>query len=149
MFPAIKLSTVALIVVTSLVGTAAITTYEAGAVHISVQEKHPGGDHVKLIVPAVLVPVGMHFIPQKELQKQSKDLRQYLPVVEVAAQELEKCPDATFVEVISKEEHVSIRKSGDAIVIDVDDRDETVHVSFPVRTVEAAAHRLEASLPPV
>lgn len=149
MFPAMKLSTIVLLVFACVVGTTAVATYEAGAVRISVQEKAPGGEHIRLIVPALLVPVGLHFIPEKELRKQSAEMRQWLPVIRAASQELERCPDATLVEVKGPDENVSIRKRGDSMVIDVDDRDETVHVSFPLRVVTTAVRRLEVSNPPV
>jgi len=149
MFPAMKLSSIVLLACASVVGTTAIVTYEAGAVRISVDEKRQGGDHVHLIVPALLVPIGLHLVPEKEFRKQSAEMREWLPAVKAASQELERCPDATLVEVIGRDEHVSIRKSGDSLLIDVDDPHETVHVSFPVRVVTSAVRRLEASNPPV
>jgi hypothetical protein len=125
---------------------AAVVTYNAGAVHVSVLQKTPGGSHIRLFVPAVLVPVAMDFVPARKLHL--KDKRRWLPLAKVASLELEKCPDATLVEVIDPKEHVHIRKQGDSIVIDVDDPNETVHVSFPVRTLRSVVEKFEASEPP-
>jgi len=148
MHPMIKPFTIVMLALASMVGTAGIVTYEAGAVRISVHEKKPGGDHVRLIVPAVLVPLGLHFVPAKQLHKNAAEIRQWLPALKAASQELEHCPDATFVEVKGPDENVGIRKSGDSLVIDVDDPGETVHVSFPLRMVTAAVRQLEAGNPP-
>jgi hypothetical protein len=146
---AIKASTVVLAVIASMMGTAAVVTYDAGLVRISVVEKHPGGDHVRFFVPAVLVPVAMNFVPQKELHKHAREARQWLPLMKVVSEELERCPDATLVEVKSPDEHVKIQKSGDTIIIDVDDPSDTVHVSFPARVVTSVVQKLEAGNPPV
>lgn len=149
MYAGIKLSTVILVGFASIAGTVGIATYQAGAVRISVTEKRRDGNHIRLIVPAILVPLGLHFVPEKELRKQSAEMRKWLPAIKAASQELERCPDATFVEVKGPDENVSIRKSGDSLYIDVDDSGDTVHVSFPVRVVNTAVRQLEASNPPV
>jgi hypothetical protein len=148
---AIKLSSVVLLGTASLAGTAGVITYNAGAVRVSVVEKRPNGEHVHVFVPAIVVPLAMGFIPAKHFHVHDKDAHKMLPVLKAVSQELERCPDATLVEVTSPEEHVKISKLGNSLYIDVDDRNETVHVSFPVGVVQTVVNKLEAAntSPPV
>ena len=113
-----------------------------GFIHVSVHEKQPGGDNIRLIVPAAVVPVALHFVPQKDLSDVPQDFQQFLPVIDAAIPELEKCRDGVLVEVVDPGEHVLISKSGSSVVIDVNDRDETVHVSVPLRTVRSSLHQI-------
>jgi len=143
---AIKLSSVALLGAASLAGTAAVVTYNAGAVRVSVDEKRPKGDHVHVFVPAIVVPVALGFIPAKHFHTHgNKDIQKWMPLLRAVSQELENCPDATLVEVTSPDEHVKIRKAGNSLYIDVDDPGETVHVSFPVGVVRTVVNKLEAA----
>lgn len=143
---ALKISSVALLGAASLAGTAAVVTYNAGAVRVSVDEKGPKGDHVHVFVPAIVVPVALGFIPAKHFHIQgNKDLHKWLPLLKVASQELDRCPDATLVEVTSPGEHVKITKQGNSLYIDVDDSGDTVHVSFPVGVVQSVVNKLEAA----
>ena len=141
---AFKASTVVLAVVASMLGTAAVVTYDAGAVRVSVVEKRAKGDHVNVFVPAILVPVALGVIPAKHFHTHDAETRKWLPMLKVVSEELERCPDATLVEVKSPDEHVKIAKRGNAVVIDVDDPGETVHVSFPVGVVRTVVDKLEA-----
>jgi hypothetical protein len=106
-----------------------------GLITVRVREHKPNGSHVFVVAPAMLAPIAMRFAPQERLQEAEKQIRPYLPTIRAAVGELEKCSDATFVEVQSPDEHVRISKSSGAIVIDVDDTDDTVHVSVPIRAV--------------
>ncbi|HLY62336.1 MAG TPA: hypothetical protein VKV95_16460 [Terriglobia bacterium] len=148
---AIKLSSVALLGAASLAGTAGVITYNAGAVRVSVVEKRQNGEHVHVFVPAIVIPMAMGFIPAKHFHVHDKDTHQWLPILKAVSQELERCPDATLVEVTSPDEHVKISKQGNSLYIDVDDPGETVHVSFPVGVVQTVVNKLEAAntSPPV
>ncbi len=149
---AIKASTIVLAATATMVGTAGVVTYEAGAVRVSVVEKRQGGEHVNLIVPAVLVPVALAAVPAKNFHVHDAEMKKYLPLLKAVSQELARCPDATLVEVKSPDEHVKISKQGNSIYIDVDDPGDTVHISFPVGVIETVINKLEAgnpSSPPV
>ncbi len=124
--------------------TGAVMTYNAGSIRVSVDEKKPGGDHVHIIVPAILVPAAMGFVPDKELGKHAKEIRPWLPAIRAACKELERTPDTVLVEVINPDEHVTITKRGGAIHIDVVDPGETVHVAVPIETIHSVAERLAA-----
>ncbi len=119
--------------------------YDMGAVSVSVKAKKPGGDNVRLILPGAIAPVGVWLAPKGEIRKAVKDAGPYLPAIRAAAAELSECPDATFVEVVGPREKVHIAKRGSHIVIDVDDPDETVHVSLPLETVRLVTSQLAAT----
>jgi hypothetical protein len=129
-------------------GTAAMAlvtgafVYHVGAVWIDVREKHPGGEHVRLVVPAIIAPIAAMMVPKEKLHNAPQELQQWMPTIEAATEELSNCPDTVFVQVESRNEHVKIAKVGDHLVIDVDDPGETVHVSFPIRAVAYTARQL-------
>jgi hypothetical protein len=125
---------------TALVGGAAISS--EGFIHVRVHEKQPGGTNITLIVPAALVPVALRFVPREHLADASKDVQQYLPMIDAGIPALEECPDGVLVEVLDPGEHVVIAKSGGSVVIDVNDPGETVHVSVPLRAAHSSIHQI-------
>lgn len=144
---AFKVPLVLIAVGASVMGTAAIATYNAGAVRVSVVEKRSHGTNIHLMVPAVLVPAALDLVPSRDLHLHNGDTRQWLPAVKAAMRELDRCPDTTLVQVTSPGENVNISKRGDSIYIDVDDKNETVHVSFPVPVARKVVEKLEESNP--
>lgn len=129
---------------TAVVAGAALSS--EGFIHVKVHEKRPGGDNIRLIVPAAIVPVALHFVPKRDLDEAPADLQQLLPIIDAAVPELEKCSDGVLVEVVDPGEHVLISKSAGSVIIDVNDRDDNVHVSVPLRTIRNSLHQIaEAS----
>jgi hypothetical protein len=118
--------------------------YDMGGVWISVKAKKPGGENIRLVVPAAVGPVALWLAPKKDIRKAAKDARPWLPAIKAAAEELRNCPDGPLVEVTNPNEKVRIAKQGGALVIDVDDPNETVHVSVPLKAVGIMAAQLEA-----
>ena len=133
-----------LLVMLSIVLLTGLVAYSEGAVMVSVRERKPEGTRIWLPVPALLVEVGMRFVPAKDLRDASAQIRPWLPAIRAASTELERCPDATLVEVESRTEHVRVSKSGDTLEVDVEDGDDTVHVSVPVEFVNSMAEELGA-----
>ena len=127
---------------TALVGGAALSS--EGFIHVRVHETQPG-PNITLIVPAALVPVALRFAPRQHLAEASRDLQQYLPVIDAAIPALEECPDGILVEVLDPGEHVVVAKSGGSVVIDVNDPGETVHVSVPLRAAQSSIHQIAAA----
>jgi len=123
---------------TAVVGAAALSS--EGFIDVRVHEKQPDGHNITVIVPAALVPTVLRFVPKEHLSGPADNLREYLPVIDAAIPALEQCPDGVFVEVVDANEHVMIAKSGGAIVIDVNDDNETVHVSVPLRAAQSSLH---------
>jgi len=119
-----------------------------GFVSVRVNEHARKGSHIFLVVPGALAPIGMKFIPRQGWSEVENQVQPYLPMMRAAVESLSEYPDTTFVEVIDAQDHVRVHKSGDSIVVDVDDPDETVHVSVPLRTVKSVVRELEEGVPP-
>lgn len=118
--------------------------FGTGMVRVYVDEKKPGGEHVHILVPAALVPVALHFVPDEKLRTASAGIQPWLPAVRAASEELARCPDGLLVEVSDGGERVSIIKLSGSLIIDVHSEKETVHVSLPLSVVSSVASRLEA-----
>jgi hypothetical protein len=130
---------------TALVGGAALST--EGFIYVNVQEKHPGGTHVHVFLPAALVPTALHFVPKRHFMDSSHDMREALPIIDAAIPALNDAPDGVLVEVKDPGEHVLITKHGGSIVVDVNDTDETVHVSVPLIAAQSAIHQIAEASP--
>lgn len=142
------LAKVALGMLGTVVAVGAVLSSE-GIVTVRVREKKPNGSRVFVAAPAMIVPIGLRFVPKKNLQQAAAELRPWLPTIRVATRELEKCADSTLVEVIDATDHVQILKRGRSIVVDVDDPEETVHVSAPLGALRHAIEQLAAAGPTV
>jgi hypothetical protein len=125
---------------TALLGAAALSS--EGFIHVKVHENRVGGTRVNLIVPAALVPATLEFVPNYRLAKASKQLRPYLPVIDAAIPALEASPDGVLVEVIDEGDHVRVKKEGGALVVDVNDPEDMVHVSMPLRAAQSSIHEI-------
>jgi hypothetical protein len=99
--------------------------YNEGAVRVDVREKTRNGEHIYLVVPAVVLPVAARLVPRDKLKDVPREIGPWLPTIKAASD--------------SNREHVRIHKQGRSLFIDVDSEEETVHVSFPL---QAAADTL-------
>lgn len=127
-----------------LVGGAAISG--EGFIHVKVHEIEPNGTNINVMVPAALVNAGLGFVPNHCLADAARNLRPYLPVVDAAIPALEDSPDGTLVLVHDANDHVLVAKRAGSLVVDVEDREETVHVSVPLRAALRSIHSIaEAS----
>jgi hypothetical protein len=116
-----------------------------GMVQVKVIENQPEGHHINLIAPALLCPIAAHFLPRRELANASRGIQPWLPVVRAALDGLRDEGDVVLVEVKERNERVEVAKSGGSIVVDVDDPDETVHVSTPIRAISSTVEQLAAA----
>jgi hypothetical protein len=132
---------------TALVGGAALSS--EGFINVKVDEKEADGHHIHLIVPAALVPVTLKFVPRRHLAEAAQNLRANMAIIDAALPALEQCPDGVFVEVTDPGEHVLVAKVGGSIVIDVNDADDIVHVSVPLRAAESAIHEIARANQPM
>jgi hypothetical protein len=130
---------------TALVGAAALSS--EGFIYVNIHEKHPGGTHVNVLVPAALVPATLRFVPNYHLAEASQQLRPYLPAIDAAIPTLDASPDGVLVEVVDPGEHVLITKRRGSIVVDVNDAEDTVHVSVPLRAAQSAIHQIAEATP--
>ncbi len=118
-------------------------TMREGVIRIDVDEYHSGGSHVHMWVPAAAIPMVMHFVPEKCLHNATHQAREAMPILHALVKELKKYPDAEFVEIDDKSEHVRMRTHGGKLQIDVDAPDQKVHVLCPLSTIEDVASQLE------
>ena len=123
----------------TLAGAAFIS---AGTVHIAVREKGSDGFSISLPVPVNLASAALSFIPENEMEEIRAEIGPWMPVVEVVLAELARCPDGPLIEVENDRETVTIVKRGGDLVIDVDTRDETVHLAVPIRGVAKLVRQL-------
>jgi acetylornithine deacetylase/succinyl-diaminopimelate desuccinylase-like protein len=63
------------------------------------------------------------------------------------SKELEKNPDAEFVDVQSEAEHVRVRTHAGKLQVDVTGPGESVHVACPIATIEDLAEEFAANRP--
>jgi hypothetical protein len=130
---------------TAVIGAAMVSS--EGFVNVRVHEKQPGGHNIHVIAPAMLIPLSMRFAPRHSLDEATVQMKEWLPTIRATMEGLRECADADFVEITGPDQHVRVSKSGGAIVVDVDDEGETVHVSVPVRAMENAVEDLAERAP--
>jgi len=116
-----------------------------GIVVVNVVEKSPGRHHIFVPAPAMLIPIAMHFAPKEKLAEASREIRPYLPTIRAAVEGLRESEDVTLVEVKEPGQHVRVSKSGGSIIVDVEDEENTVHVSTPIRAISSAIEQLAAA----
>jgi hypothetical protein len=139
-----------ILILTMLVVAGSVAAYQAfggmGTLVVDVHEKMPGGDLVHIEIPAVLIPITMLCVPDHafiECHADDEDMRYAGPIMRAVSRELQKMPDTEIVSVETSDEFVSIIKEGNNIIVDVDTREETVHVSIPIRAMESVSKKME------
>jgi hypothetical protein len=130
---------------TALAGVGLICS--EGMIEVNVVEKQPEAHHVYVLAPAMLVPIGMHFVPSRKLGRAVTEIQPWMPTIRAALEQLRAGEDITFVEVRRPGEHVLVTKDGGSVVVDVADEDETVHVSAPIRAIESTIEQVAAASP--
>jgi hypothetical protein len=130
---------------TALAGVGLICS--EGMIEVNVVEKQPEAHHVYVLAPAMLVPIGMHFVPSRHLGRASAQLQPWMPTIRAALDQLRAGEDVTLVDVKEPGEHVVVAKEGGSVVVDVTDKDETVHVSAPIRAIESTIEQVAAANP--
>lgn len=129
---------------------AGVYVFHEGVIRMDVGEHREGGSHVHFWVPATVVATGMHFVPADKMREAVKQAHPYLPVLREVAKELEKYPDAEFVDVEDAQQHVRVAMSAGKLRIDAVSEDgDVVHLSVPARVLRDVADELEAKAPGV
>jgi len=125
---------------TALAGAGIICS--EGMISVNVETRSPEKHHVFVVAPAMLVPIAMHFIPKEHLADHTQEIQPWLPTIRASLDAVSEADDITFVEVKEPGQKVRVAKSGGSIVVDVNDNDETVHVSTPIRAMSSAIEPL-------
>ena len=115
-------------------------------IHIEVDENETDDSHVKVNLPLSVVQIVLEAAPDKIVKDgriHLHDLDDDLDVEDLRRMwnELRTAPDSELVSVEGKGngERVSVRRQGDQILVEVDDRDDrdTVRIQVPVTMVDA------------
>jgi len=113
-------------------------------IHVEVDEQGPDASHVKVNLPLSLVQIALEAAPEKIVDQGRIHVHHVDEDIDVADlrrmwNELRSAPDSELVTIEEKDETVSIRRQGDQILIEVDDRKDrdTVHIRVPVTVVDA------------
>lgn len=122
-------------------------TLSEGVIRVDMDESRAGGSHLHLWVPAVVVPMTMHFVPKHHFRDAAEHARDFLPVAHALFKELKKFPDTDLVEVKDDDQHVQIRTHEGKLQIDVDAPDEKVHLLVPLSTLDDMVGQIEESAP--
>jgi hypothetical protein len=107
-----------------------------GMIEVKVVERQPEAHHVYVLAPAAVVPMAVHFIPSHEFGHASAELQPWMPTIRAALDQLREVDDVTL---------VVVAKKGGSVVVDVNDRDETVHVSAPIRAISSTIEQVAAA----
>ena len=128
--------------------TAACTyVFHEGVIRIDVDEHRDNGTHMHLLLPATLVSVGLHLVPQEKIQCTAQNMRPYLPMIRELSKELERYPNAELVDV-DGEDQVRITMTNGKLLIDaLSQEGDVVHVSVPARLLGDLADQLEDKVP--
>ena len=116
-----------------------------GMIEVNVVERQPEAHHVYVLAPAALVPMAAHFIPSRKFGCASAQLQPWMPTIRAALDQLREVDDVTLVDVTAPGQHVVVAKNGGAVVVDVKDHDETVHVSAPIRAIRSTIEQIAAA----
>lgn len=120
-----------------------------GFIHVKVHENQPNGTHLTFIVPAILVPITLKFVPRQYLQQPARQIAPWMPLIDATLSGLNDCADGTtLVEVTDPNEHASVVKSGGELIVDVQDPGETVHVAVPLQVMRSAIHEIAENAGP-
>lgn len=122
-------------------------TFHEGVIRVDVDEHHHGDSHIHFWVPATAVSAAFHLAPRQHLQNAAAQARPYLPLLREVAKELQKYPNAQFVDVEDATSHVQIAMVEGKLHVDAVGDGETVHVALPARTLGDVADGLEDAAP--
>ncbi len=132
--------------VTFLLATSAFA--QSPWIHVEVDERGDGDSHVSVNLPLSVVQVALEAAPHKIIEDGQLHLGHIDHDLEIDDlrrmwEELRNAGDAEFVSVEGDDENVKIRRQGDFIRIDVEDRGDAdgkadqVHVEVPIKVVDA------------
>ncbi|HEY4816110.1 MAG TPA: hypothetical protein VIH67_01675 [Candidatus Acidoferrum sp.] len=125
----------------STVAVAGAYTFHDGVMRVD--EDNYDGRHVHVWVPAAIVPIALHVVPGRHLERAAAQVGPWLPTIRALTKELKKYPEAELVEVENANQHVRIRTHNGKLLIDVTDARESVHVACPLAVIEDVSSQLE------
>ena len=121
--------------------------FREGVIRVDLDENRPGGSHVHVWVPATAVSAGLRLAPRHCMEDAATKARPFLPLLREISKELEKYPNAEFVEVQDSSDRVRVTMVNGKLEIDAVGDDQIVHVRVPAETISNVADRLEDAAP--
>lgn len=131
-----------ILAVTATVGAAVAAVYRSGTVAVDFQEED--GSRIRVGVPAALVRIAIHFVPDSLLEEAAAEARPFVPAVRAGWSELRRAPDFVLAEIDTGSEEIRIEKRSRRFRVRVDSPDVKLAVELPMRTVGALVSKLEA-----
>jgi len=120
-------------------------TFHEGVMRVD--EDNHDGRHIHVWVPAAIVPMAMHVIPNQHFEHAAAEISPWLPTLHSLTKELKRYPEANLVDVEDGKQYVRIRTHQGKLLIDVSEPGEDVHVACPLAMIEDLASELEAKSP--
>lgn len=106
---------------------------------LMVDVQGPDSPDMALPVPLPLARAALAFAPEEAERIEAHDLAAYLPHARRIVEELADAPDAVFVDVRDRHQHVRVERDGDVLrVRAVDGGHTTADVSLPLKALERA-----------
>jgi len=131
-----KIATAILLFLGTGIFMLATVLYQTGIFYVEVEEKRPDGHHLYIPVPVVLAHAAVACVPEKELREVRAELTPRKDLVVAACDAISDCPDGAFVDYRNgDQEHVTVTKRGNYLLVDVDSKDEKVKVRVPIWSV--------------
>ena len=121
--------------------------FHEGVIRVDLDENRAGGSHVHVWVPATAVSAGLRLAPRHCMEDAATKARPFLPLLREISKELEKYPNAEFVEVQDLSGRVRVAMVRGKLEIDAVGDDQIVHVRVPAETIRNVADRLEDAAP--
>ena len=103
---------------------------------------HREDSRIFVPVPLSLVNFAAGMVPRPHKAEVAEKLKNCQPYMDAIANQMVDLPDAVFVEVQNPREQVHLAKEGNSLVIDVNNSDEKVHVSIPIRGMKRVMQNL-------
>jgi invasion protein IalB len=126
----------------TFVAVAGIVIQKTGVMIVDVQSKD---GRIFLPIPMLLLNTAVSFASMTGHVNIPDELNTHSDVVQAAADELMRCPDGPFVEVITPREKVLVSKKGANIIVDVKSEDEKVYVQIPIQATGKVFAKLATS----
>jgi len=127
-----------------VVALATAAVHREGTLEVDIRGGGPHGERFSVQIPGLFVRGALTLLPSRAFTcNLDPDAEPWLEFAHRLAVELDRIPDVTLVEVEGRHERVFIRKEGADLIVDVEDRDESVHISIPLSTVRAVVGKLE------
>jgi hypothetical protein len=109
------------------------TVAALGVVVVDVRDGGPGGHHVVVPVPLLLVRTAAAFVPQQQARVELGEAARYVPLAREVLEALAEAPDGEMVRVEEPGNVVVVSKFGDTLSVRVRDGDDDVSVNVPLR----------------